>query len=233
MSGLLYLEKGMSVKIMIRNKRNYFQCTDITEFENAQNYLCTRYFLSHQDDDSRYILDVQKDSMQNISLICYQLIEEMDFDLNFLSLVGTSPLGYHNPQIPNIDYILYEKIENYYEDKEVIKFLVTNEEVPHNPEEKGYYQDGSGNWYFLSERSHGTLLRFRDDYKLSWEYKQEQNERLLIELQAFTNMNEYMHQQPTIYIYEGEKLHRRDIKVLPQEVVKESNRPILDKSIAL
>jgi len=222
MSGLLSLEKDMLLQMNIKKKNasNLFRCEDVVTFENRQNYMSTRYSLSH--DKERYLLDVQKDSMQNISLTCYHLIEKMEFDLNFLSLVGTSPLGYHNPTMPNIDYILYDKLEKFHEDNEMIKFMVTKEELPANPKEMGYYQDGNNNWYFMTQRTKGALLKFEDDYKLSWEYKQEKDERLLIELQAFKNMQEYIHKQPTIYIYEGKSLHRRDIKIVEEEKLLET-----------
>ena len=222
MQGLLSLEKDMflQMKLEKNTQEEQFRCQDVIIFENALNYPATRYVL--EKDDETYILDVQKDKMLNISLTCYQLIEEMDFDLNFLSLVGTSPLGYHNPTMPNIDYVLYENLEKFHHDHETIKFMITDEDLPENPKEMGYHQDGNGNWYFMSDRTKGTLLKFEDDYKLAWEYKQEKNERLLIELKAYKNMQEYIQEQPTIFIYEGTSLHRRDIKIVQEEKVLES-----------
>ncbi len=220
MYGLLALEKEMFIEMDIKNKKAIFKCEEIITYENGLNFPSTRYLLSHEGE--RYILDVQKDSMKNISLTCYHLIEKMEFDLNFLSLVGTSPLGYHNPKIPNIDYILYEKLEKYHDDNEMIKFMVTKEELPENPEEAGYYKDGNGHWYFMTTRTKGALRKFDDDYKLTWEYKQEKDERLLIEMQAFKNMQEYIQKQPPIYIYEGKSLHRRDIKIMQEERVLET-----------
>ncbi len=222
MTGLLSLEKDMYLQMNIKNRdqKNIFKCKEVISFENAHNYQSTRYHLSNETDS--YILDVQKDSMKNISLTCYHLIEEMDFDLNFLSLVGTSPLGYHNPKMPNIDYVLYEKETKHHEEYETIKFMVTEDELPENdPEEMGYYKDGNGNWYFMTKRTKGSLLKFEDDYKLSWEYKQEKDERLLIEMQAFKNMQEYINQQPTIFVYEGTALRRRDIKIVTTETALE------------
>ncbi len=220
MYSLLALQKDRYIELNIRNKKEVFKCEEIIAYENAANFISTRYLLSHK--DAHYILDVQKDAMKNISLTCYQLIEKMEFDLNFLSLVGTSPLGYHNPKLPNIDYVLYEKLERYHDDTEMIKFMVTKEELPDNPKEAGYYQDGNGHWYFMTTRTKGALRKFEDDYRLTWEYKQEKDERLLIEMKAFKNMQEYIHQQPDIYIYEGTALHRRDIKILHEEVILES-----------
>ena len=124
--------------------------------------------------------------------------------------------------MPNIDYILYNKLEKFHEDNEIIKFMVTDEELPENPKEMGYHQDGNKNWYFMTNRTKGTLLKFNDNYRLSWEYKQEKNERLLIELEAFRNMQEYINKQPTIHIYEGKSIHRRDIKILKEEKILES-----------
>ena len=222
MTGLLSLEKDMFLQMDVHKKdaKAIYKCEEVISFENALNYQSTRYLLSHKDD--RYILDVQKDSMKNITLTCYHLIEEMEFDLNFLSLVGTSPLGYHNPKMPNIDYVLYEKEPEQHEEYETIKFMVTEEELPSSdPQEMGYYQDGNGHWYFMTQRTKGSLLKFENDYKLSWEYKQEKDERLLIEMQAFKNMQEYIREEPTIYVYEGTALRRRDIKIVtPQKVLE-------------
>ncbi len=220
MRGLLTLEKDMFIQMDIKTQKAIFKCEEVLHYENGENFHATRYLLSCEDE--RYILDVQKDSTKSISLTYYQLIEKMEFDLNFLSLVGTSPLGYHNPKIPNIDYVLYEKLERYHDEDETIKFMVTKEELPTNPKEAGYYQDGNGHWYFMTTRTKGALRRFQDTYKLVWEYKQEKDERLLIELNAYKNMQEYIQKQPSIYVYEGKALHRRDIKILHEEVLLES-----------
>ena len=222
MAGFLSLEKDMFLQMDVKrkNENNIFKCDDVIQFENALNYQSTRYMLSNEKDS--YILDVQKDSMKNITLTCYHLIEAMEFDLNFLSLVGTSPLGYNNPKMPNVDYVLYEKEPEKHEECETIKFMVTEEELPSNdPEDMGYYQDGNGHWYFMTQRTKGSLLKFENDYKLSWEYKQEKDERLLIEMQAFKNMQEYIREEPTIYIYEGKALKRKDIKIVTSPKVLE------------
>ncbi len=220
MHGLLALEKDMFIELDIKSKKAIFKCEKIISYENSYNFPSTRYLLSSKSE--LYILDVQKDSMKNISLTCYHLIEKMEFDLNFLSLVGTSPLGYHNPKMPNIDYVLYEKLEKYHDDNEMIKFMVTTDELPKNPEESGYHQDGNGNWYFMTTRTKGALHKFEDDYRLTWEYRQEKDERLLIEMKAFKNMQEYIQEQPLIYIYEGKSLHRRDIKIVQEERLLET-----------
>ncbi len=220
MLGLLSLKKEMHIQIeRYKGEKETFLCTDIINFENALNYPATRYLLEKE--DQSYLLDVQKNKEKSISLTCYELIEEMDFDMSFLSLVGTSPLGYHHPQMPNIDYVLYEGIEKYHHEHETIKFMVTEEELPKDPKAYGYYQDGNGHWYFLSQRTKGTLLQFDDTYRLAWEYKQEKNERLLIELEAYTNMREYLQNKPDIYIYEGVSLARKDIKILHKAEVLE------------
>jgi Mg2+/Co2+ transporter CorB len=149
-----------------------------------------------------------------------RLLEEMEFDLNFLSLVGTSPLGYHRPDMKNIDYILYDLIKKENSDIDSIKFLVTKDELPDNPEEKGYAQDGNSNWYFMANRTKGSMLKFSDDYKLSWEYKQEENERLLIEMIAQKGMQDYIKNEPSIYVYDGKALKRKDIKILTDEKIE-------------
>ena len=211
----------MHIEIDTQSKlgKQHFTCMDVIHFENAHNFHASRYLLSFGGE--QYLLDVQKTHTKSISLHFYQLIEMMDFDLNFLSLVGTSPLGYHNPNIKNIDYILYEKVHHPQEEKETIKFLVSEDELPDDPEEMGYYQDGNHNWYFMSDRSRGDLLKFEDEYKRSWEYRQEADERLLIQLSAFKSIREYIHEKPPIYIYEGKILKRKDIKITIKQKVLE------------
>jgi hypothetical protein len=222
MSGLLCLEKDMHIAIKgIDDEESLLcRCEDVIWYENEHNYNCSRYILSSDESSSLYILDVQKTYNKDIKLTCYRLLEEMEFDLNFLSLVGTSPLGYHRPDMKNIDYILYDLIKKENSDIDSIKFLVTKDELPDNPEEKGYAQDGNSNWYFMANRTKGSMLKFSDDYKLSWEYKQEENERLLIEMIAQKGMQDYIKNEPSIYVYDGKALKRKDIKILTDEKIE-------------
>jgi hypothetical protein len=223
MSGLLCLEKDMHIELkgLDDEKSQLFRCEDIVEYENEYNYNCSRYILSSEHSSSLHILDVQKNYDKDIKLTCYRLLEEMEFDLNFLSLVGTSPLGYHRPDMKNIDYILYDLIKKHNSDMDSIKFMVTKEELPSSPEEKGYAQDGNGNWYFMANRTKGSMLKFDDAYKLSWEYKQDEDERLLIEMKAQKGMQEYIKNEPSIYVYDGKALKRKDVKIVQEELIEE------------
>ncbi len=203
--------------IEIDNKResgtSLYNVLDVIEYQNHLNYYSNRYILSRDDSLELYMLDIQKDGSKNIKITLYTHLETMEFDLNFLSLVGTSPLGYRHPRLDYIDYILYEIIEDDMSDKEIIKYIVSEDELPPNPEKSGYHQDGSGKWYFLSHKHQGELLNFFDHYKRAWRYKQEGYERLLIEMDSIVDFNEMMLIKPEIDIYEGVELSRRDIKL--------------------
>jgi hypothetical protein len=223
MSGLLCLEKDIYIELKGIDKEESLlcRCEDVILYENEHNYKCSRYILSSNESYSLYILDVQKTYEKDIKITCYKLLEEMEFDLNFLSLVGTSPLGYNRPDMKNIDYILYDLVKKPNSDTESIKFLVTKDELPDNPEDKGYAQDGNSNWYFMANRTKGSMLKFSDDYKLSWEYKQDDDERLLIEMVAQKGIQDYIKNAPPIYVYDGKALKRRDIKILTSKKIEQ------------
>ncbi len=218
MFGALAIEKGNALQIDLQEKgeKRTFVCKEVIAFENRFNIPAKRYLLEDMESGRDGLLDIEQDLMKNITLTWYEEIEQMAFDLNFLSLVGTSPLGYHNPRYPNIDFIMYQRISDPLEDTELLTFYVTEDELPEHPEENGYFQDGNGNWYFLTRRANGALLNFGDEYRLCWYYRQEGRERLMIEMKAYRSMTEYTKYRPTIHIYEGSEIKRREIKLLQQ-----------------
>ncbi len=215
MSSLLSLKEDMSImlKNIIDKDYSIFVCQDVIEYENSYNYRSNRYILRSIDNNQQFILDVQKRYNQDIQIICYDNIEMMEYDLNFFSLLGTSPLGYRHKEMKNIDFILYKLINSAMSDTQTIKYIVSPDELPSEPTKKGYLKDGNGNWYFLSRRESGNMLKFEDDYKLSWEYEQDDNFRLLIEIKALTNIASYIKYRPTFFIYSGKELKRADIKL--------------------
>ncbi len=221
---LLDIEKDGFIEI--DNKRDsssrLYSVVDVEEYQNHLNYYSNRYILGSEDSDELYMLDIQKNASQDIVMTLYTHLESMEFDLNFLSLVGTSPLGYRHPKLDHIDYVLYEIIEDEMSEKEFIKYVVTEDELPKNPKKTGYFQDGDGNWYFLSDKNQGELLNFFDYYKRAWRYKQEGYERLLIEMDSYINFEDLMVIKPNIDIFEGVELSRRDIKLYhPSKVVQQ------------
>jgi hypothetical protein len=228
MSGLLNIDFDTIIEIGSNSKfeTTNYEVIDEIYYENHLNHPSNRYLLLDLDSEDIKILDIQKDSFNDIKMTLYELIERMDFDLNFLSLVGTSPLGYHNPKMPNIDYIIYEIIEDEFSEKESIKYIVEKSELPQTPKSEGYYEDANGNWYFMAQKNSGELLKFEDKFINSWRYKQDNGERLLIEMEACKNIYEYLRKRPKIEIYEGQEIKRRDIKIHSHSTQRALSRAI-------
>ncbi len=227
MFGALAIEEGATLQIDLHRGRtkSRFKCLETIAFENRYNIPAKRYLLQDEETGTKSLLDIEQDLMKNFTITWYEEVEKMPFDLNFLSLVGTSPLGYHNPKYPNIEYIMYQRISDPTDETELLTFYVTEDELPQHPKENGYFQDANGNWYFLTRRANGALLRFHERYRLCWYYRQDQDERLLIEMDAYRSMTEYTKYRPSIHIYEGKVIKRRDIKLLQK-------RPILHEEAA-
>ncbi|OQX73947.1 MAG: hypothetical protein B6D59_04040 [Campylobacteraceae bacterium 4484_4] len=221
MFGALAIERGATLQIDLQNGmgKTDFECIKAISFENRYNIPAKRYYLKEERSGKRSLLDIEQDLMKNFTITWYEEVEEMPFDLNFLSLVGTSPLGYHNPKYPNIDYIMYQRISDPTDETELLTFYVTEDELPERPEENGYFKDANGNWYFLTRRASGALLHFENRYRLCWHYRQDQDERLMIEMDAYRSMTEYTKYRPSIHIYEGRVIKRRDIKLLAKSPI--------------
>jgi hypothetical protein len=192
-----------------KGKKSTFVCKNILDIDDHN----ARYLLVNRYTKKQILLEVKKDLINNINIYFYSLNEKLDYDSNFLSLVGTSPIGYINKKTDSENPTVYDKIHFDHEEFEVIKYLVSPDELPANPAQAGYYQDGNNNWYFLSKRSKGKVLECDVKHKrVSWEYKQG-DEKLLIEVAAYDNIIQYNINKPSIYIYSGKKIHRKDIQL--------------------
>jgi len=185
----------------IRLNSELFICKNITNFTDAQNSLASRYELLSKVGKTIW-LEVKKDRALNYQLFYYEKVQQLDYDPSFLALVGTQTLGYTNPKKESLFQTVYDRIPKKGEVVMPIKHLVSEDELPINPKENGYYKDANGNWYFMTKRSEGTVKRFEDSLKIrSWEYKNK-HDRLLIEMRDRKN----------ITIYEGKEIARRDLK---------------------
>jgi len=215
MRGLLNLSVDSEIELKeIDDIDNHpFICEDIESYINQFNYPSYRYYLRSLITYDTYILDVQKCYNQDIKLLCIKEEERLEYDQNFLSLVGTSPLGYNHKELQHIDFILYNIVSNPMSSFETIKYIVDKDELPSNPEEKGYLKDGNNNWYFLAKKDDGAIIKFENAYKRVWEYKQDEDQRLIIETKALKSEWEYIKIRPDISIYIGKRLHRRDIRL--------------------
>jgi hypothetical protein len=198
----LSLQKNDQIKLA----SDIYICHSVLNFTDAQNSLACRYKLFDKKENKEIWLEVKKDRALNYQLFYYEKVKYMDYDPSFLALVGTQTIGYSNPNEDISDQTVYNRIPKKGEVVMPIKHLVSEDELPQNPKEHGYYKDANGNWYFMTKRSNGTLKKFDNSLKIrSWEYKHKQN-RLLIEMQDQNSL------LTNITIYEGKEIARRDLK---------------------
>lgn len=184
--------------------KSLFMCNDVTCFKDTLGAFACRYRLRRTTDGQEIWLEVKKDRALNYQLFYYEVIEEMPYNPSFLAMVGTSTLGYQNPKLRSQSQIIFNRIPKKGEVLMPIKYIVTEDELPENPQDNGYHRDGNGFWYFMTKRSEGAIHHFSNQFtKRTWEYKHNQ-ERLMIEVSDFE----------AITIYEGREIARRDLKKL-------------------
>jgi hypothetical protein len=211
----LSLEKNSHIQLSIHENelKKLYICLDSVNFADASNSNACRYQLVRVGDGKEVWLEVKKDRALNYQLFYYEKVEELEYDPSFLALVGSSTIGYHNPNIKSTKQVVYNRIQKRGEVVMPVKHLVSEDELPKNPYENGYYKDGNDNWYFMTKKSEGTLKKFDNNLqKRSWEYKNNQS-RLLIEMKDLNNS------LTDIVIYEGKEIARRDLKKVELEFV--------------
>lgn len=199
---------SLQLNAILNSPKESFICKEVLNFTDAQNSKACRYKLISKLDYKEIWLEVKKDRAHNYQLFYYKKVEELEYDPSFLALVGTQSIGYFSPNSNTKEQVIYNRIPKKGEIVMPIKHLVSEDELPNDPLENGYFKDGNNNWYFMTKRSEGTLKNFSNKLKKrSWEYKYEQN-RLLIEMQDFDNTLK------DIIIYEGKEIERRNIERL-------------------
>ncbi len=225
MGGLLALHKQDKITLHDIDKiaLHHFICIDSDIYQNHYNHTATRYHLESLHNHRIYFLDVQKNYENNIVITCYRELEKMAFDINFFSLIGTSPLGYKHPDLNHLEYILYKHEKKALLDYVTIKYYLTEDELPQEPHHHGYYQDGQGYWYFLTDKYEGEVLKFENEYRTVWEYSQEKNEKLMIEVELLPNLMAYLREKPTMTIYEGQRIRRKEITRHPHSQLEISS----------
>ncbi len=197
---------NLQLSTILNSPKESFICEEVLNFTDAQNSEACRYKLISKLDYKEIWLEVKKDRAHNYQLFYYKKVEELEYDPSFLALVGTQSIGYFSPNSNTKEQVIYSRISKKGEIVMPIKHLVSEDELPSNPLENGYFKDGNDNWYFMTKRSEGTLKNFSNKLKKrSWEYKYEQN-RLLIEMQDFDNTLK------NIIIYEGKEIERKNIE---------------------
>ncbi len=203
----LALKVGDKCILNCDKKREFFlKCEKIENFYDLKSLNTARYTFKNSFD----FIEVQKDSLKNFKLNYYSLIEKIDFDLTFLSLLGAFNLSYKHPKYHN-SYINYQKILYPNEKYETIKVLVDLNDYVLNYI-NGYLQDANGNWYYLVAKYPPQIKKSINKNRLFWEYKSDKD-TILIEITIKNKNANLFQEQPKIYVYEKVKLKRKDIKI--------------------
>lgn len=197
-----------------------FYCKEIanyTSHEDGDSRMVARYYIvDRQDENHRFIIEAIKKSENDFDIRYFELLEDYDYDSEFMGMVGTSPFAYAHPKYPNIDVMEYDKVDQDGEEFVDQEFSINPDEEEDDSYKEWCEQDENG-WYYVVSRSTGILREFSNgDKTYSWIYDRKPTPQipiyLLIEVEALMSFEEYETKRPDINIYEGRKLMISDIK---------------------
>lgn len=209
-----YIEFPMEIELSgdlfyCKSQKNY------TSKENGNFREVARYEIVDRADNERtFIIEAIKITENDYDLRYYEKLEDVDFDAEFMGMVGTSPFGYFHPK--HDEELIYDKIA-----QEGEEFVDQDFELDVSLEEDDSYmdwaQEDENGWYYTVSRSTGILREFSDKSKTySWIYDRQPKPHkpiyMLIEIKALNDYAEYELKRPKISIYEGKKLLVSDIK---------------------
>jgi len=163
--------------------------------------LAKSYLLKNK--DSYFTLEIKKEFALNYQIFLYELVEKLSYNRSFISILGTNTLGFNNPKIS--PSTTYSKINLKDQKYDLVKHIVTEDELPFDYIAKGYHRDENGNWYFFTKKYSPLVRKTKDESRYIWEYKQNNNTRLLITTNA--DKNDY------IYIYKGKELWQSEVSL--------------------
>jgi len=195
---------------------------DIIEVENKEYTLTKKeeYLLNNTkafrftlfSDTNSIVIEIKREFALNYQIFKYSLIDSIAFSNNFISILGTNTLGYKNPKLSPSN--IYKKVKLKKERYDLFKHIVSEDELPEDWEKEGYYKDENGNYYFFTKRYSPQIKKLSYEKRLSWEYKQDNNLRLMIETKGDKNSK--------IYIYKGKELRKSDLFVKSYRVLETS-----------
>jgi len=157
-------------------------------------------------------LEIKRELALNYQIFKYSLLESIQNSGHFLSILGTNTLGYKNEKLSKSN--VFKKVKIKKERYDLFKHIVTEDELPEDYQQKGYYKDENGNFYFFAKRYSPAIKELNSEKRLSWEYKQDNNLRLLIETKKEPNS--------MIYLYKGKELKPSEISVISNSHLKTS-----------
>jgi hypothetical protein len=150
------------------------------------------------------LIEIKRELALNYQIFKYSLVESVKYNPVFISILGTNTLGYNNPKLSKSN--IYKKVKIKKERYDLFKHIVEKDELPEDYKNKGYYKDENGSYYFFTKRYSPQLKKFSNENRLSWEYKQDNNLRLMIETKDSKNSN--------IFIYKGKEILNSEITII-------------------
>lgn len=192
-----------------KSQKNY------TSRENGVSREVARYeIVDRAKEDRTFIIEAIKITENDYDLRYFEKLEDIDFDPEFIGMVGTTPFGYYHPK--HDDELVYDKIQQEGEEFTEQQFSLDVEEEEDDSYMEWAEQDEHG-WFYTVNRSTGILREFTDGSKnYSWIYDRKPKPNkpifMLVEIKALNDFAEYETKRPKITIYEGKKLLVSDIK---------------------
>ena len=204
-----------------------FHCVD---FRSVYNYSCpvvARYSLKEIEHGNRIELEVCKDKSHNFHIYAYRPVETKHFNTSLLAVLGTDSIGFVENRGEDVtDTTIYRRILHPEEKVDTYKYYCDEEELLESPYDLGYNRDGNGRWYMLMTRSQGIRKHFyNDEVRRCWEYENDAQIRLLIELSESAREDE-----KRFYIYQGEAVSRDQIHIVEEKSRKKS--PFLKEKVS-
>jgi hypothetical protein len=200
-----------------------FYCSNVqnyTSVENANKRTVARYTIIDRNDENHiFLIECIKTSKNDFDIRYFEQLEKLDYDEEFMGLVGTSPFGYAHPK-NNFDFMEYDKVQQEGEDFFEQEFSINPDEEEDESFKEFAIEDEDG-WYYVVDKSTGILRTLSSikssDEVYAWIYdrKPEPNSPIfmLIEIKALDGA-EYLSKKPKIMIYEGRKLLIEDIEIV-------------------
>lgn len=166
-----------------------------------------------------FFVEIKKEFALNYQIFKYFLVESLPANPQFLSVLGTNTLGYKNEKISKSN--IFKKVKLKKEKYDLFKHIVSEDELPEDYQSKGYYKDENGYYYFFTKRYSPQIKKSKNKNMLSWEYKQDNNIRLLIETEKQKNSK--------INIYKGKELKKEEIAILNPNSLEKSPQPKMNQ----
>jgi len=191
-----------------KNMVNYISHENSNEREVARYYIIDRI-----NADRHFIIEAIKVTDNDYDLRYFEELEILDYDIEFMGIIGTSPFAYIHPKYE--EEMEYDKVKQdgeVFEEQEYDLDITLEEDDSY----KEWAVEDDNGWFYTVIRSTGILREFSDKTQTySWIYDRKPEPKnpiyMLAEIKALKEDEDYEEIRPSIYIYEGRKLLHDDI----------------------